>query len=293
MTMPRPPLSGIPLADVPPQSAGASSALAGVGTIFESPLFDSFDGWARLLRRAAEGETGEGAAPEEAPPSGVSLPPPEAPPWTPTRRPAAALLHVVDDGRDAGETVRLRGDTCVVGRTTGGVSIPHDPHLEAAHARLDRLAGGGWLLTDLGSRDGTWVRVTTARLRPGTAIRVGSTTLLFRDGSLLLAGPDGDAEVPLPAVPFLLGRAGAIDPRTLPEGVGLVAIADRHASPLHAEVFARRGGLRIVNHGLNGLWVRLTAPVRLGSTAQFQCGDQRFVLESLAAPEEDGFRPRP
>ena len=46
---------------------------------------------------------------------------------------------------------------------------------------------------------------------------------------------------------------------------------------------AGRGAWRIVNRGLNGLWVRIEAPVRLHAVAQFQCGDQRFVLEPLTA----------
>ena len=290
MNTPRPPVPGIALPSATSDRTGGASAATGAGTIFESPLFDSFDGWASLLRRAADGAPESGESVPEAAAHAAAFPASEAPPWAPTRRPPIALLHVVDDGRDTGETLRLRGDACVVGRVTGGVTIPHDPHLEEAHARLDRLPGGGWLLTDLGSVDGTWVRVTTARLRPGTVIRIGSTTLLFRADVVALAGPGGGTEVALPAAPFLLGRAGAIDSTALPEGVGLVAVDDPHASPLHAEVIARRGGLRIVNHGLNGLWVRLAAPVRLAATAQFQCGDQRFVLESLAAPGggEDG-----
>ena len=58
---------------------------------------------------------------------------------------------------------------------------------------------------------------------------------------------------------------------------------DPFVSPVHAEVVAGRGAWRIVNRGLNGLWVRIEAPVRLHAVAQFQCGDQRFVLEPLTA----------
>jgi hypothetical protein len=58
---------------------------------------------------------------------------------------------------------------------------------------------------------------------------------------------------------------------------------DPFVSPIHAEVIAGRSAWRIVNRGLNGLWVRIEAPVRLDAAAQFQCGDQRFVLEPLAA----------
>jgi len=263
-----------------PPVAGPAAGGGGL-TVFDSPLFDSFDGWARLLRGSTEVAAADLRA-EPAPPS----PPPydEAPPWVPTRRPALTLLHVVDDGRDSGETVRLRDDVLLVGKTTGGVRIPHDPFLEEAHARLDRLPGGGWLLTDLGSRDGTWVRATTARFRPGQAFRIGSTTLAFDGEALHARGPGEAVSIPVPAAPFLVGRSNAASAAALPEGVAFVGIDDRHVSPVHAEIFERRGTLRIVNHGLNGLWVRVVSPVRLRATAQFQCGEQRFVLEPLADP---------
>ena len=253
-------------------------------SVFESPVFDSFDGWARLLRGgAATAETAETADRAGA---DAALGP-EAAPWVPRRRLPMALLHVIDDGRDDGETIRVRGDTLVIGRTTGGVSIPHDPALDEAHARIDRLPGEGWLLTDLGSRDGTWVRVTTARLKPGTSLRIGSTTLSFKPdgagGRFLVDGPGGTHSIPCPVAPFLVGRAGAWPEGTGPAGVEIVGLDDPHVSPLHGEVIVRRGGLRILNHGLNGLWARIREPLRLSSTSQFRCGEQRFVFESLAA----------
>lgn len=267
-------------------------------TLFDGPLFDSFDGWARLLRGAAAPQEGDPAPPAAGVgPAVDALPvpaadPAEAPPWAPRRRPPMALLRIVDDGRDDGETLRLRGDSLTVGRITGGIAIPHDAFLEEAHARLDRLPAGGWLLTDLGSRDGTWVRVTTARLRPGTSIRVGSTVLALRGeeagGGFLATGPGGTRPLPCPVAPFFVGRAGAWPAGREPEGVTIVGLDDPHVSPIHAEVILRRGGLRIVNHGLNGLWARITSPVRLLSTAQFQCGEQRFVLEPLAPPGGTG-----
>lgn len=252
-------------------------------SVFESPMFDSFDGWARLLRATSPAADARDDGVRDMP-SGV----PEAVPWVPRHRPPMALLHVVDDGRDDGETMRIRGDSLVIGRTMGGVSIPHDPALDEAHARIDRLPGDGWLLTDLGSGDGTWVRVTTARLKSGTSLRVGSTTLTFGTGGaggcFRVDGPAGRHSVPCPVAPFLVGRAGPWPGRDGAEGVAVVGIDDPHVSPVHAEVILRRGSLRILNLGLNGLWARIEGPLRLPSTAQFRCGEQRFVFESLAGP---------
>jgi hypothetical protein len=262
-------------------------------------FFESFDGWAQLLKAhgaaANEGPVsalltvdGEAAAltdptsPPPAPDVGI-----EALPWRPGRRPPTALLHVVDDGRDSGETIRLRDDALVVGRQTGSVSIPHDPFLEVSHARLDRLPGSGWLLSDLGSADGTWVRVMTAKLRPGTRFQIGGTRLVFRrraDGVAEFAPAchdDGATPLPCPPPPFLLGRADAWSQQT-DLGLTTLLLDDPFVSPIHVEVIAGRSTWRIVNRGLNGLWVRIDAPVRLDAAAQFQCGDQRFVLEPLA-----------
>lgn len=258
-------------------------------------FFESFDGWAQLLKAHAAPATGErspvftdgaGVTVAEALPSPDPPAACEAAPWRPGRRPPMALLHVVDDGRDSGETIRLRDDTLVVGRTTGGVSIPHDPFLAINHARLDRLPGGGWLLTDQGSADGTWVRVMTAKLRSGTRLQIGGTRLVFRrgaDGSAEFAAADRDSQpilLPCPSPPFLVGRAGAW-PEGTDLGLPILRLDDPFVSPIHAEVIAGRSTWKIVNRGLNGLWVRIEAPVRLDAAAQFQCGDQRFVLEPL------------
>jgi pSer/pThr/pTyr-binding forkhead associated (FHA) protein len=246
-------------------------------------IFESFDGWAQLLKNhAASVDSLPAAAP--APPRTIPTEA-EARPWRPGRRLPMALLHVVDDGRDTGETIRLRDDTLAIGRITGAVSIPHDPSLADHHARLDRLPGGGWLLSDLGSADGTWVRVMTAKLRPGTRLQVGGTRLVFRrghDGAAEFVPVDQHAApLPCPAPPFLVGRSDAA--ATLEaHGLPSILLDDPFVSPIHAEVITSRTSWRIVNRGLNGLWVRIESPVRLGGVAQVQCGDQRFVLEPLA-----------
>lgn len=261
-------------------------------------FFESFDGWAQLLKAHALCATDSAGAPRPAEDAGVvEASPPgepeaaEALPWRPGRRSAMALLHVVDDGRDSGETIRLRDDTLVIGRVTGGVKIPHDAFLDRHHARLDRLPGGSWLLTDLGSTDGTWVRVMTAKLRPGTHLQIGGTRLVFRrdaDGTSAFApvgqgaAADSAPSFPCPPTPFLLGRADVLPVHADPS-LPTLLLDDPFVSPVHAEVVAGRGAWRIVNRGLNGLWVRIEAPVRLHAVAQFQCGDQRFVLEPLTA----------
>lgn len=80
--------------------------------------------------------------------------------------------------------VMLEGDRLTIGRSpTNDVALPDDPSSSRAHAVVERLPTG-WVLRDLGSRNGTMVngrRIWTETvLRPGDEIRIGETTLTFR-----------------------------------------------------------------------------------------------------------------
>jgi len=224
-------------------------------------LLESFDSWAQLLRHGEPPRSQPGA--------------PEATPYRPLLRRPLALLHVVDDGREDGETIRLRADRLVIGRTEGDVTIPHDITMSARHAVLECGPGGVWILSDAGSAGGTFVRVTTARLHDGSCLQVGVSKLRFdaadgADPALVELVPDGDGPRHACAGPLTtIGRAG---------GGCHVQIGDPFVSPLHAELHAAAGGWRIENRGLNGLWVRISGPVKLTHPAQFHCGEQRFVF---------------
>lgn len=203
---------------------------------------------------------------------------PEAAPYRPLVRRPLALLHVIDDGRDDGETIRLRGERLVIGRTEGDVTIPHDISMSARHAMLECGPGGTWLLSDAGSAGGTFVRVMAARLHDGSCLQLGASKLRFdatdpANPAFVELAPHGDG--PRHACPgpvTTIGRAGC---------GSHVQIGDGFVSPLHAEVHATADGWRIENRGLNGLWVRIGGPVKLTQPAQFQCGEQRFVFVPL------------
>lgn len=236
-----------------------------------STLLESFDSWAQLLRRGdpqrsrlLSGETTAGTP---------ALP--EAAPYRPSLRRPLALLHVVDDGHEDGETIRLRGDRLAIGRTEGDLAIPHDISMSTRHALLECGPGGVWLLSDVGSAGGTFVRVMAAKIHHGSCLQLGASKLRFDtdEPALVELVPGGDG--PRHACPgprTTIGRVG---------GGCDVQIDDRFVSPLHAELHSNATGWKIENRGLNGLWVRIASPVKLVQPAQFQCGEQRFVFVPL------------
>jgi predicted component of type VI protein secretion system len=81
--------------------------------------------------------------------------------------------------------ISLEADRTTVGKAAeNDVALEHDPTASHLHAVLERFPAG-WLVTDLGSSNGTSVngeRIWSAhRLRHGDEIRVGQTRLIFRD----------------------------------------------------------------------------------------------------------------
>ncbi len=88
----------------------------------------------------------------------------------------ARLTQLLQDG-GTGEVFPLRHGENAVGREVGHVSFPGDRYVSARHARLD-LSDAGVLLTDVGSSNGTFLRLTGAtRIAGGDQILVGMQLL--------------------------------------------------------------------------------------------------------------------
>jgi pSer/pThr/pTyr-binding forkhead associated (FHA) protein len=251
--------------------------------IANAGFFESFDALAHLVRNG--GPNGTAAEePRRSPPAAAPVPgaEPAGPPaqhgrvHRPTVRRPMALVHVIDDGREDGEIVRMRGDRLVVGRVDGDVVIPHDLFMSPTHASLERLPEGGWRLADLGSATGTFVRVDRARLRHERMIQVGSTRLRFHEVDLTEAWL-------IEVTPTGVGRRHECHApvTTIGRGGCTIAIDDPFVDDVHAEIRRTHTGWRIRNTGANGLWVRLDEPLELHAPAQFLCGEQRFVFEPL------------
>jgi pSer/pThr/pTyr-binding forkhead associated (FHA) protein len=189
-----------------------------------------------------------------------------------------ALLQATDDGCDGGEIFRLRRDETLIGRSSGDILVPHDISMAPRHARIDRLPDGGWRLSDLGSEDGTFVRVVRSILHRGSVIMVGSTRLAFEEGEDGVCLLVEKRSIGLPRRHMCLPPGGQLGR----PGCGCtMEIDDEFVSPIHARFQHTPRGWIVENRGANGLWVRIDGPVALSGIAQFQCGEQRFVFTPL------------
>lgn len=109
----------------------------------------------------------------ESPSSGPSV---EAPAWGQPRAQAQSRLVLV--GRDGleGESFPIPAHGVEIGRQ-GGIAFPSDPFVSPRHAHLS-LVEGGVHLTDLGSRNGVYVRLTEpAPVYPGDLFLLGNQLL--------------------------------------------------------------------------------------------------------------------
>ena len=226
----------------------------------------------------------------------------------PLRRPPMAVLCALDDGRiDDGETWRIREDRHVIGRSAGQTRIPHDQEISARHAAIVRQnLGNGyrWLLRDLRSTNGTFLRVERSVLRQESELWIGSRRYRF-----LLGGPFGAAEGHpeeslrqtrpfarhsvaggLPLKPRLVevrgeatGREGTIVGEEFWIGSSprctMVIDDDPFVSRRHACIRHDARGRWIIEtaNALNGIWIRIQRTV-LDCESEFRLGEQRFRI---------------
>jgi pSer/pThr/pTyr-binding forkhead associated (FHA) protein len=225
-------------------------------------------------------------------------------PERPSLRPPTAFLCILDDGKLDGEWIRLRADRTILGRTEGDVRIPHDGMISSRHAEISRQRGSRgfrWLLTDLGSTNGTFVRIGSTLLRSGNELVIGGgryrfeaslpETVAFENSggnTRAWAGSPAQSLVPAlvevtPAGPgqrftlakpeYWIGRDGTACAISRPE--------DPLVNPRHARLYRDAdGSWHVENHkSLNGLWLRIDPTLPLHGTCQFRLGEQRFVFK--------------
>ncbi len=80
-------------------------------------------------------------------------------------------------GGERGRVTRLASDAATIGRENNVLNFPEDPFISGRHAEI-RKTGGFFTLTDVGSRNGTFVRVEGEQvLRHGDFVFLGQQLL--------------------------------------------------------------------------------------------------------------------
>jgi hypothetical protein len=223
-------------------------------------------------------------------------------------RPPTAELTVFDDGKTDGHSIRILTSRFVIGRTEGDLLIPHDDLISTRHVEITRQQVGGqwrWVLTDLQSTNGLFVRVSRTALSDRTEILVGSGRYRFdAPASQADATVDhlpGDA----PSTGSTRGWAGEASPLLPPALTELIGVTvgnrillarpeywigtdpacticrvdDPFCEPRQVRIYRGPKGTWNAEHPktLNGLWYRVPQVVAT-QTVQFQIGEQRFRL---------------
>lgn len=229
-------------------------------------------------------------------------------PFRPTARPPTAILTIFDDGKTEGEIIRIRDHRFVIGRNEGDLRISFDGRISARHVEITHQLVGGlhrWVVTDLQSTHGLYVRVSKTTLAHKAEFLVGKGRYRF-DAAYADPGPtvdevghagefhstcgldDGAGQVRPPAVAELIGaeignRVMLIKNEYWIGSDPTCSISrpdDPFCEPRHVRLFRKEKGSWHAEHNktLNGLWLRIPQ-ITVESVAQFQIGEQRFQIK--------------
>jgi pSer/pThr/pTyr-binding forkhead associated (FHA) protein len=230
----------------------------------------------------------------------------EATPFRPVMRPPMAVLCVLDDGRSDGDTIRIRTDTFTIGRVEGDLKIPHDRLISGKHVSITREADKGrfrWFINDLQTRNGTFIRASTAVLLHEQEVLIGGRRFIFNAAqqgqALLQGGAEGNETKgwsvvkPTDLIPSLTevlpdgsdGQRFFLDSETAEIGRDKschVHLDDPMVNPKHAKLLKNeKGEWEIHNlNTVNGTWIRKNRMV-VAQLGQFQIGEQRFLLKVM------------
>jgi FHA domain len=233
-----------------------------------------------------------------------------ASPYRPTTRPPLALLTVYDDGKLEGEVIRICGGRFIIGRTEGDLCIPPEGLISSRHVEITCQEVGGmyrWVVTDLQSTNGLFVRVSKTPLADKAEFLVGKGRYRF---DAMQVDPGATADVDPAAGPMGQTRgwgddASPIKPPALTEIIGsdignrvllvkqeywigsdpncqICRSDDLFCEPRHVRIHRGAKGAWHVEHNktLNGLWLRMPQ-ITVDSLVQFQIGEQRFPLKVM------------
>jgi pSer/pThr/pTyr-binding forkhead associated (FHA) protein len=229
-------------------------------------------------------------------------------PYRPTQRPPIALLTVVDDGKSEGEVVRLRSDRFIIGRSEGDFLIPHDRQISARHIEITRQRVGEkyrWVVTDLQSSNGLFIRVSRTLLSDRTELLIGKGRYRFETAKSNLPETVDNLPTDVPQGTHPLGNepATALQPALVELSGGKVlsrqpldkaeywigsdpacAICrpgDPFLEPRHVRLYREANGTWHAqnNKTANGLWLKVPQ-ITVADSCSFQIGEQRFRLNA-------------
>lgn len=235
-------------------------------------------------------------------------PPDDGPPlFRPTQRPATPILTILDDGSEEGETIRIRKDQFIIGRSEGDIVLPNDSQMSSRHAELRRTVGGDqkqrWQLIDLKSTNGTYVRIGHAVLSHGQEFILGRSRFCFENASTELQSPantgsTADQSTRLWQSGLPQGTSPAVRELT-PDGAGdratlankevwlgkdsnycaVVLRDDPFVSARHARIRQDEEGRWLIenNKSINGVWLRVDR-IPLKGVCRFLLGEQQFKI---------------
>jgi pSer/pThr/pTyr-binding forkhead associated (FHA) protein len=243
-----------------------------------------------------------------------TVPENEVVPFQPLRRPPAAVLCILDDGcSETGELIRIRADQFVIGRSQGDVQISNDDRISSPHAELSQRFDNGkyhWHLKDLDSRNGTFVKISSAALKSEDELLIGHRVYRFntsahqKEESNELNGDSNEDFTRTRGVQdfspeyFKTPSGELIEVRSQDDGQCFELSADENwvgsnsancthvidddpaVSMRHAKFFRNQFGVWHVEDAdtLNGLWMRIQEK-RVDIDTEFQLGQQRFLLK--------------
>jgi hypothetical protein len=201
-------------------------------------------------------------------------------PFRPLIRPAAARLRIYHDDQRSFETISLRSDRTLIGRSSGDIMIDHDPQISSEHVEILRKQNQDrweWHLRDLDSTNGTFVSVERARLHDGDELLMGSQRYRFN-----LHGQAATLEHLVSnglSDSIELQREGTLVGRDKSDQMS--SFHDKHLDPKHALIHLGRDEQWFVANtkSLNGVWYRVSE-LRLFRACYFQIGEQRFGFRS-------------
>jgi pSer/pThr/pTyr-binding forkhead associated (FHA) protein len=98
--------------------------------------------------------------------------------WSSPKRPSPFRIVQILQGGSAGNTVCAREAGVTIGREGGEMNFPADVYMSATHCRIESDPSGKLTLTDLNSRNGTYLRMRGEReLHHGDYVFIGKKIL--------------------------------------------------------------------------------------------------------------------